>query len=190
MIFDKTRLEHIFEDFYRPRFWVFFFVNLLIKIFLLVLPIVILSIKLPEYIILSIGASLFGGGQDSSSFIGLVFVVLWLVAGIIYGFVAITPSITVSVRRMHDLSLSGFWLWLFYGPLGCFLAWLFMNIYGSDLCFLPQTIVDASHSYLFMYLCVAQVVLLILFCFKGTMGPNRFGDDAVEEYQAIPSEGS
>jgi uncharacterized membrane protein YhaH (DUF805 family) len=51
------------------------------------------------------------------------------------------PSVAVSVRRLHDLDRTGWWLFIILIPL------------------------------------IGAIVLLVWFCMRGTVGPNRFGPD-------------
>jgi uncharacterized membrane protein YhaH (DUF805 family) len=51
------------------------------------------------------------------------------------------PSVAVSVRRLHDLDRTGWWLLIILIPL------------------------------------IGAIVLLVWFCMRGTVGPNRFGPD-------------
>lgn len=69
---------------------------------------------------------------------------IWLDEGLLstlYSLAILIPSITVSIRRLHDLDRSGWWLLLILLPF------------------------------------IGTLLLLIYFCFKGSEGPNRFGDD-------------
>lgn len=66
-------------------------------------------------------------------------------------------SLGVSVRRLHDRGLSGWWLLL---PVAMYFAWFF----GGD----ATPIV----SLLSLGMCVGY---LAIFCMPGTPGPNRFG---------------
>jgi uncharacterized membrane protein YhaH (DUF805 family) len=53
------------------------------------------------------------------------------------------PSISVAVRRLHDIDMSGWWFLLNLIPI------------------------------------IGFLILLFLYCSKGTPGPNRFGDPVV-----------
>jgi uncharacterized membrane protein YhaH (DUF805 family) len=59
----------------------------------------------------------------------------------LFGLAVLLPGIAVSVRRLHDLDRSGWWLFLGVIPL------------------------------------IGAIVLIVWFCSRGTVGPNRFGPD-------------
>lgn len=67
----------------------------------------------------------------------------------------IVPSIAVSIRRLHDRDMSGWWY------LGLTLAGL-IPIIGF----------------------LASIALLVLMALPGTPGPNRFGPDPKDPSQA------
>lgn len=71
---------------------------------------------------------------------GLVILLFWLAI--------LVPSIAVTVRRLHDRDMSGWW-YLGFMVLGMipFVGW------------------------------IASIVFLVLLFLPGTVGPNRFGDD-------------
>ena len=71
---------------------------------------------------------------------GLLIAVWWLAM--------VIPSISVSVRRLHDRDMSGWWY------LGIIVASLIPIVGG-----------------------IAGIVMLVIFCLPGTPGPNRFGPD-------------
>jgi uncharacterized membrane protein YhaH (DUF805 family) len=59
----------------------------------------------------------------------------------LFGLVVLLPGIAISVRRLHDLDRSGWWVLLGLIPV------------------------------------VGAIILIIWFCSRGTLGPNRFGSD-------------
>ena len=71
---------------------------------------------------------------------GLLIAVWWLAM--------VIPGISVSVRRLHDRDMSGWWY------LGIIVASLIPIVGG-----------------------IAGIVMLVIFCLPGTPGPNRFGPD-------------
>ena len=77
---------------------------------------------------------------------GLIDFALFSNAGIypVYSLVSLglfLPSLAVSIRRLHDLDRSGWWILLSFFPL------------------------------------VGGIILLVWYCMRGTIGPNRFGPD-------------
>lgn len=75
-------------------------------------------------------------------------------------------SISVSVRRMHDLNRSGLWL-LF--PYACMLLALIIALMGM----MPVGVV------LLILGGISIIALWIMMIFRGTVGPNRYGEDPV-----------
>lgn len=90
-------------------------------------------------------AALFEGGM-SLSMIGLILYALYALA-------AVLPSIAVTVRRLHDRDMSGWW-------------YLGLSVAGA----IPLVGIIAS---------LAFFVLMVL---PGTPGPNRFGPDPKDPY--------
>jgi uncharacterized membrane protein YhaH (DUF805 family) len=68
------------------------------------------------------------------------------------------PTVAVTVRRLHDLGLSGWWYGSLFAMLG--LAWVF-----------PQSLWVALIFY------ISALVCMLACIFKGNSGPNRFGPD-------------
>lgn len=89
-------------------------------------------------------------GQDySAAFPGLG-IGFWLpvVLSLIWWVVILVPSIAVTVRRLHDRDMSGWWY------LGFIVCW-----------FIP------------LVNFVAWIAFLVLMLLDGTPGPNRYGED-------------
>jgi uncharacterized membrane protein YhaH (DUF805 family) len=63
----------------------------------------------------------------------------------LFGLVVLLPGLAVTVRRLHDLDRSGWWLLLGFIPL------------------------------------IGAIVLIVWFCKRGTIGPNRFGPDPLTD---------
>jgi uncharacterized membrane protein YhaH (DUF805 family) len=59
------------------------------------------------------------------------------------GLALMLPGIAVSIRRLHDLDRTGWWL-------------------------------------LILFTIIGAILLLVWFCMRGTVGPNRFGPDPLE----------
>ncbi|HTV83262.1 MAG TPA: DUF805 domain-containing protein [Acidobacteriaceae bacterium] len=49
----------------------------------------------------------------------------------LYGLAAIVPGLAVSVRRLHDIGRSGWWLLIDFIPLGCFVLLIFFVREGT-----------------------------------------------------------
>lgn len=85
----------------------------------------------------------------SNPFAG-VSVMAWLLIGlaVLFGLAVLLPSIAVTVRRLHDRDMSGWWyLGLTLAGMIPFVGW------------------------------IASIGLIVLMFLPGTPGPNRFGDD-------------
>lgn len=82
----------------------------------------------------------------------------------IFSLLIILPSLAVSVRRMHDLDRSGWWL--LAPSAGIVTAGL-----GAGLDNAPVLVIGGLAA---LGLCVYFVILV---CSRGTAGPNRYGED-------------
>ena len=69
----------------------------------------------------------------------------------LYGLVIIIPSIALVVRRFHDLNQTG-WLYLIFIIVGL------IPLVGM----------------------IASIAMVIWFCFRGTIGPNKYGPDPLD----------
>lgn len=76
----------------------------------------------------------------------------------IFGLGIFLPSLAVTIRRMHDRNLSGWW----YLGLAIGSAIPFVNIVAA----------------------IGYLVLFVMFCMRGTVGPNRFGPDPLVTHNA------
>ncbi len=77
-------------------------------------------------------------------------ILFWLGAGLlgIYVLAIIVPSIAVTIRRLHDRDMSGWW----------YLGFILLSM-------IP------------MVGFIASIAMLVIFFLPGTPGPNRFGTD-------------
>ena len=83
----------------------------------------------------------------------------------VYYIPLIIASISLGVRRLHDLNLSGWWMLLGSGAL--------LSTVNTG-----NTAIDLAAAILFY---IAQLFNLFLIFFRGTKGPNRFGEDPVRK---------
>ncbi len=128
----------------RMEYWMFALLNLIIGGVLLML---ILGSGVPL-------AALDDPSQAAGMFSsGLMIVFLVLAA--IWALGVFIPSIAVTIRRLHDRDMSGWWY------LGAIVA-SFIPFVGF----------------------IANIALLVLMCLPGTPGPNRFGPDPKDPSQA------
>lgn len=91
----------------------------------------------------------------------------------------IIPTLAVTCRRLHDLDYSGWWQALVYLLPIIFIGMMVMTfgfvILGNPLM--------AGTSAIVAFLAILMFYLgffVILSCFRGTKGPNRFGADPLE----------
>jgi uncharacterized membrane protein YhaH (DUF805 family) len=102
-----------------------------------------------------------------------VFVILfWLLLFI--------PMLAVQIRRLHDISRSGWWLgafWLLYilymGYSFTFILSAAQTTDGTP----PNMAGAAAFGIIALAMFIYSIVLLVFFCLPGTRGPNRFGED-------------
>ena len=81
----------------------------------------------------------------------------------IWSLVILVPSLAVSVRRLHDIDRTGWWMLGIFGLFVCGAVLLFAVPIAGGL------LVAAGG--------VMSIVLLVWFCLDGTRGANRFGMD-------------
>ncbi len=80
------------------------------------------------------------------------------------------PSLGVSVRRLHDIDRTGWWILIFYVAV----AVLVVVALGAAFTGHP-----ATAALLLLVMCAFCIWLIVWFVTKGTAGPNRFGPDPV-----------
>ena len=107
----------------------------------------------------------------SFGFSTIVVTLLWLAMFI--------PSLAVQIRRLHDTNRSGWWLaafWVLY-----VIYTVFMVKAGVGAAVAPGTTPNlgamAGMGVLAIVMLIASIVLLVFFCLRGTVGPNRYGAD-------------
>jgi len=81
------------------------------------------------------------------------------------------PGLAVSVRRLHDIDRSGWWILM---PLAPYLLG-FAIMLGSFAGGMPGLTIVGGLAFLVGVICA--IVLLVWYCSAGTNGPNRFGPD-------------
>jgi uncharacterized membrane protein YhaH (DUF805 family) len=124
----------------RQEFWMFVLFNVIVAVVFLALFMTL------------IGASVFAGNMNdlggAMAGAGIVTVVLLMIPMYAWALLTAVASFAVTIRRFHDLNLSG-WVYLPFLILGVvpivnFIVW---------------------------------IVLIVLMCLQGTRGPNKYGDD-------------
>lgn len=85
---------------------------------------------------------------------------LMLALVFLFGFLVMTPTLALLVRRLHDINRSGWWV---VGPIAVLLA-----SPGTG------TVVDLIWS---LASSAVLLTLIVFCCRRGTIGPNRYGPD-------------
>lgn len=99
--------------------------------------------------------------------------ILWVVSTCV-SLALLPPSVGVTVRRLHDVNLSGLWLLLpiFFPPLAGFL------ILGD-----PS---PGMATFIIALIALFGIAFLVLMCWSGKPFPNRFGNPPADQYaQAV-----
>lgn len=78
------------------------------------------------------------------------------------------PSLAVSVRRLHDIDRTGWWIPIFY------IAVILLAFFAIGAAFTGHAATALIMLLIILALCVW---LIVWFATKGTAGPNRFGPD-------------
>lgn len=99
----------------------------------------------------------------------------------IYGLVSLPAIFSVSVRRLHDIGRSGWWIGggiLIFAVYTLFLL-VWMQFFFEDLRSL------LIFNFLFSLLGGAyNITMLVFYCTKGMTGPNIYGHDPLQEVEA------
>lgn len=98
----------------------------------------------------------------------------WLT--MIFALATVIPSIAVSVRRLHDIDRTGWWILL---PIGFYLVGAVLAVAG-----IAQAATGGGGfgmagvgMVLSGISLILWILLLVWYCMPGTAGPNRFGED-------------
>ncbi|MFN4096003.1 MAG: DUF805 domain-containing protein [Sphingomonas sp.] len=101
----------------------------------------------------------------------------------LFSLITIIPSLAVSVRRLHDVDRTGWWVLLPLLPV--FVGAVAMGIGAAQMAMGGGTgmggIALVGGGLLLVGL-ICAIVLLVWYCTAGTPGPNRFGEDPKGEH--------
>ena len=86
------------------------------------------------------------------------------------------PSFAVSVRRLHDIDRSGWWLGVLYLATAFVVIYTLMMIAGNGISrsFDPDGLLPFMGATVIAFV-LYMIVLLVFYCIRGTPGPNRYG---------------
>jgi len=148
----------------RQEFWMY-----------MLLLFIIWVIALVAIMALGFGAAgmLSGGGNGavggmvgmfaSMGILALIFGVIWLAL--------LIPTLAVQVRRLHDTNRSGWWLFIYWGPV--LVSWA-LSIGGAVN---QSGGLSGIAALLSLVSLVGLVVLIVFYCLPGTPGLNKYGPD-------------
>ena len=109
-----------------------------------------------------------------------VFSILLSIAMYLFGVAVTIPLITLAIRRLHDRNMRGWWLLsplaFVVAPMVVILLTIIIIVTFNELIFLAKGLVFMGGAFVIGYF-ASLLALLVMFCLKGTDGPNRFGDD-------------
>lgn len=94
------------------------------------------------------------------------------VLGIVFNLAVIIPSIAVTVRRLHDIDRSGWWLVVLFVPFVAGGAALAAGSFDDSVASLGPAFWIGILVFL-----AAAILLLVFLVTRGDEGPNRYGED-------------
>ena len=89
----------------------------------------------------------------------------------VFALATIIPNISVSVRRLHDIDRSGWWILLPAVPAIALIVAIFTSIASAN------TSVMILSGIFGLAVLGCGILQLVWYCTAGTHGPNRFGED-------------
>jgi uncharacterized membrane protein YhaH (DUF805 family) len=96
----------------------------------------------------------------------------------LFALVTMPPGLALAVRRTHDLNWRGWLVWV---------LWILMMATPIPRLLIgPNHLLDALTFAAMVALFVGAFILLIAWCQRGTVGPNRFGPDRLAELVQQP----
>ena len=131
----------------RMEYWIFQLLNFLVMLFAGAL--ILSGIPWGDFSDSNLGSVAAADAQPGALlWVGIALLCLWALAVMI-------PAIAVTVRRLHDRDMSGWW----------YLGFILLGM-------IP------------LVGWIASIALLVILCLPGTSGSNRFGPDPLDPYQA------
>ena len=95
-----------------------------------------------------------------------------------FGLIGVVLFLPVTVRRLHDIGLSGYWSTLGYLPLICVLVFLFnrsfvFHLVGGDFFQMMTRLKIVA-----VGLAICNIAFMVLLMKDGTKGSNKYGDSS------------
>jgi len=146
----------------RAEFWWFFLFTIIIYTILM-------------FVAGAIGAGMASANPVSAVMTGTVGVstaivgILWLALFI--------PTLAVQMRRLHDTNRSGWWLGVFWLLYIVYMGVVFRAAAGVATGGAGGLGLAAGAGLFALVFLVYSITLLVFFCLRGTVGPNRYGED-------------
>lgn len=121
---------------------------------------------------LGLGGGMSGETDLSGTSVGAAGTLSGGVLASLFALATFIPTIAVSVRRLHDIDRTGWWVAL---PLGFYLAALVLVV-GSATSDAGAGMTGVGLALMGVGV-ISAILLLVWYCMPGTPGPNRFGED-------------
>ena len=120
------------------------------------------------------------------NFVGIVPVLGWIIAPLV-SIASIIPLISLSVRRLHDIGKSGWWMMVWVGSGLIWVFWFIFLLSGVDSIVDENWIREESDAFwptvwvsagvLLIANIAFMIVWVVWFVRKGDKGPNKYGLD-------------
>lgn len=112
---------------------------------------------------------------------------LWDSEGVssILALVTLLPTISVFVRRAHDLALSAWWVLLYFSLSAVYIPGIFILTLCLESPELPKIEMAVILIVSVLAIILKLVLLGIAMLKRGTVGPNRYGEDPLVENMEI-----
>ena len=94
--------------------------------------------------------------------------------------IGLYPSLAMSIQRLHDLNLSGWWCLPLYAPSAFYLLAPVLGFSSS-----PQAPTPFDQILTWTSTGVGILYIIVLGFIRGTRGPNAYGDDPVTKSPAL-----
>ena len=89
----------------------------------------------------------------------------------LFSLAILVPNLAVSVRRLHDINRTGWWVLMPVLPYGLGFVLVMIGAVSANA---PLAMIGGG---LFLVGAICGILLLVWYCLPGTKGPNDYGDD-------------